>query len=120
MMKRLFALGVLGVGLVASPMVAMAATTDDDLLCVAWTAERSGKATDEGQKKALVNLMFYFVGRWEGATGRTIESGMTVGWVTANYDRITAAGPDCLQRGGDMANHLVSAGEQLQKAGGGK
>ena len=120
-MKKLIVAAALSAALLAQPAFAQkAADAEADLVCAGWAAAGSDQAKTDEEKNALTMLLFYFVGRWEAATGKGIEQGMTVEWVSKNVARIDGAGEGCLKRGGELAQRMMAAGDRLQKAGEGK
>jgi hypothetical protein len=125
-MKRLFVLATLISGLAMQPAMAQVApvrpavSADADLLCAVWAADMATRAKTEKEKYGLTLLMTYFMGRWEGATGRSIEDGFTMEFVTVGIARIPEIAPDCLRRSGEFGQKLQLVGSRLQNAGNAK
>lgn len=125
-MKRVIAIAALISGLVVGPVAAQPVETktaiaaDDDLICALWSADATSRAKTEKEKIGLTLLMTYFIGRWEGATGRTIDEGLTIEFVSANFAKLLGANADCLKRSGEFGQRLQLVGSRLQKPGDGK
>lgn len=125
-MKRVFAIAALIGVLVVQPAAAQAAapptasTADADLLCAAWTGSAAGSIKSEREQFGFVVLLTYFVGRWEAATGRNIEDGLTPAYITANISKIEAAKADCLARAGEFGLRLKLVSTNLQNSSSGK
>ncbi|MFM5923685.1 MAG: hypothetical protein ACKOPG_05815 [Novosphingobium sp.] len=90
---------------------------ENDLVCVAWSGFFANRAATEEDKRGLTMLLFYYIGRWETATGQGIDSALTPEWAGANSARILAAGPDCEARGRAVAGRVSAAGERLKTSG---
>jgi hypothetical protein len=122
MMKRLLAHVALISGLVVQPAMAQvepvkpAVSADADLLCALWAADMASRAKTEKEKYSLTLLMTYFMGRWEGASGRSIEDGFTMDFATAAIARMPEVTPDCLKRSGEFGQKLQLVGKSLQDA----
>lgn len=122
-MNVLLASTALALGLATSPLAAQpiaensAHAADADLICAAWTAFVVGNAKTEKEQMGISALVTYFAGRWEGATGRPIEDGLTVDFVSANISKIQGAKDDCLLRAGEFGRRLELVGDRLKKAG---
>ncbi|MFM5931080.1 MAG: hypothetical protein ACKOPQ_09250 [Novosphingobium sp.] len=93
-----------------------ASTVDSDLRCSAWVAMALGdnQAETEQQSKALMMALSYFVGRWEAATGKPLEEGLTSAYIGANTPSIENAGGECRPRFLEMAGRLGKLGQTLQ------
>ena len=122
-MKRLISIAALAGGLAVQPVMAQSASpapaisADSDLLCAAWAANTAGKNKTEKEKVGLTVLMTYFIGRWEGATGRSIDEGLTFVYLSANIAKIEGANADCLTRSGEFGQRLQQVGNRLQNSG---
>jgi hypothetical protein len=103
--------------LAQSAALAPASAADADLLCAAWTANTAGKAKTEKEKLGLTLLMTYFIGRWEGATGRSIEDGLTSTYLSANLAKIDGVNADCMARASEFGQRLQLVGNRLQNSG---
>ena len=123
MMKRLITIAALVGALAVQPAMAQSAApapaiaTDSDLLCAAWAANTAGKNKTEKEKVGLTVLMTYFVGRWEGATGRSIDEGLTFAYLTNNLAKIEGADAACMVRAGEFGQRLQLVGKRLQNSG---
>ena len=126
MMKRMITIAALVSAFAAQPVLsqssasAPAGSAAADLLCAAWTANTASKAKTEKEKYGLTLLMTYFIGRWEGATGRTIDEGLTLEFLTANMTTLEGASADCAARSGEFGRRLQLVGQRLQTPGNGK
>jgi hypothetical protein len=122
MMKRMIAIAALVSALAVQPAMAQspalasstASASDADLFCAAWTASIASKAKTEKEKLGLTLLMTFFIGRWEGATGRSIEEGLTLDYLTANLTRLEGANPDCMERARAFGQRLQQVGNRLK------
>ncbi|HEX4848852.1 MAG TPA: hypothetical protein VFV30_11965 [Novosphingobium sp.] len=92
---------------------AAAQTANDDLICVAWAANSGDQASSEEEKDVMAMAMFYYIGRWEAATGRPLEAGLTPKFVADNYKAISTAGPTCQGRMLELAKRMQVAGQAL-------
>lgn len=122
-MKRLITIAALVGALAVQPALAQSAapasasTADSDLLCAAWAANSAGKNKTEKETVGLTVLMTYFIGRWEGATGRSIEEGLTFSYLSANLAKVEGANAECMARAGEFGQRLQLVGNRLQNSG---
>ena len=122
-MKRFYAIGVLAGALAVQPVMAqspaptLGTPADSDLLCAAWAANTAGKMKTEKETVGLTVLMTYFIGRWEGATGRSIEDGLTFAYLTNNLAKIEGANAECMARSSAFGQRLQLVGNRLQNSG---
>ncbi len=122
-MKRLITIAALAGGLAVQPVMAQttspapAISADSDLLCAAWAANTAGKNKTEKEKVGLTVLMTYFIGQWEGATGRSIDEGLTFGYLTSNIAKIEGADAACMARASAFGQRLQLVGNRLQNSG---
>jgi hypothetical protein len=99
------------------PQQAQPVTAQDDLDCAFWTAAMVGSLKDENMKQGLSVAMVWFIGRWEGATGRPIEEGMTVANMALAMPRFSGLADQCPQRMIAFGGRVTALGEQLQSFG---
>ncbi len=123
MMKRLIAISALLSAVALQPAAAQpvapvpANSAEAELICVAWIANAADSAKTEKEKFGMISLLTYFVGKWEGATGRSIEDGLTFAFISANLSKIEGAKADCLARAGEFGRRLQVVGTRLQNSG---
>jgi hypothetical protein len=127
-MKRVMTIAALACALAVQPALAQSPVppltpvdaADADLLCAAWTANFASKSKTEKEKYGLTLLMTYFIGRWEGTTGRSIEEGLTLDYLSANLTKLEAASPDCMARASSFGQRLQLVGNRLKNPSDGK
>jgi hypothetical protein len=115
-MSLTFALGLLAAAAAEAPK---AGTPESDLRCAAWSAYMMDKAKDEDQEAAtgIGFTMTYFLGRWEAATGKPFEEGLTpefVGTVAPNIESLT---DECLGRMQAFGSRMGGLGGKLKENG---
>lgn len=92
-------------------------TPQDDLGCAFWTAAMVGNLKDGEMKHGVSMAMVWFIGRWEGATGRPIEEGMNVANLAAITPKFDQLAKQCPQRMVAFGGRMQAMGEQLQAFG---
>ena len=90
---------------------------EDDLDCALFTAIEAGKTDDAETRNGIIFSMLYFIGRWEGTTGRRIEVVMTERALTDAARRSTQLTDKCATKMMDFGNRLDKLGSRLEKAG---
>jgi hypothetical protein len=75
-------------------------------------------AGDNQKDKELANslsiVLAYFIGRWEGATGKRFEQGLTADYINGNGAQIEGAKDECVPRMMDLGSRLTTWGNALQ------
>ncbi|MBK6800841.1 hypothetical protein [Novosphingobium sp.] len=104
-------------GLAAPAMAQSADSAEDDLDCALFTALEAGKTNDAETRNGILYSMLYFIGRWEGATGRKIEVVMTERALTDAAARSDTLAGKCAARMMDFGDRLDKLGSRLEKAG---
>lgn len=106
----------------AMPLSAVAQSTSDaaqeDLRCAAWAAMLSGELEDDPETaNAFALMMTYFIGRYEGATGRDISEDMTPAFVVEVGNDMEATSELCLVKMEDLGTRMEGLGTTLMEAG---
>lgn len=103
------------------PAAAQAATAKvnptEDLNCAIWAANVSGNSEDPEITNGFGLIMTWFIGRWEGATGRKFEEGMTPEYIVSITPRLDQIGEQCITRMVDFGDRMSAWGSKLEKAG---
>lgn len=96
---------------------AASATADPDLRCAVWSAALLGNVKDGDAKLGLTAAFTYFMGRFEGRTGQSIEQAMTPEVVKGETGDMAGLTSFCLPQMEAMGKRLTAFGEQLKAAG---
>ena len=67
-------------------------------------------------RMGLASTMGYFIGRWEGATGRKFEDGLTPAYVNDTGKNITQYKQQCAEIMRSYGQRLQDWGAAMQKA----
>ncbi len=104
-------------GLATAAAAQNADSAEDDLDCALFTAIEAGKTNDTETRNGILFSMLYFIGRWEGATGRKIEVVMTERAITDAALRSDELAGKCASKMMEFGNRLDKLGSRLEKAG---
>ncbi|MFM5932271.1 MAG: hypothetical protein ACKOPQ_15345 [Novosphingobium sp.] len=96
---------VAALAVLASSASPVPAPLDADLLCASYAALIVSGATEEKKAAPFRTMMYYFVGRWEAATGKPIAEGMTASYLKSP-GRISSAVGLCLPRMMEIGKRL--------------
>ncbi len=69
---------------------------------------------DKELANSLSIVLAYFIGRWEGATGKPFEQGLTADYINGNSAAIEGAKDECLPRMMDLGTRMTTWGNVLQ------
>jgi hypothetical protein len=107
---------------VTAPAIAADANSsaEDDLRCAIWAGHVAGSTDDEKTKQGVGFILTYFIGRYEGASGRRFEDGATVDYVASVVPQLGSLQETCKVRMQSFGQRLIAWGEHLQKAAQGK
>jgi hypothetical protein len=93
------------------------ANGEQDLRCAILAAYVAGTIKDAEAQKGLEYAMTYFVGRFEGSTGRKFEDVATVDYVNKLVPEIESLRQPCSERMKSFGERLTAWGAALQKSG---
>ncbi|WP_067787298.1 hypothetical protein [Paraurantiacibacter namhicola] len=117
-MKKLIA----AAAILSVPAAVSAQTPDadpqDDLKCAAWSAMIAGQMQDDEKTANAFGLaMTYFIGRYEGATGRDIAKDLTPEIVMDAAGNMEATTEFCAARMESLGRRMEGLGTALKAAG---
>jgi hypothetical protein len=92
-------------------------SAEDDLDCALLSAVEASKSDDATGRKGMFYMMFYFSGRWEGATGRKFEVAMTERALADAEQRTKALTDKCYARAADFRDRMKELAPRIKKAG---
>ncbi|MFM6931933.1 MAG: hypothetical protein ACKOUT_06800 [Novosphingobium sp.] len=105
----------LALGLLATSASGAPASVESDLRCAGWAAMMAGtNQKDKELSTSLSLVLAYFIGRWEGATGKRFEQGLTADYINGNGAAIEGAKDECVPRMMDLGPRLTTWGNVLQ------
>lgn len=116
MMRRLLTLAVAGL-LLASPAQAQPITAQDNLDCAIWAAVAGGASEDEQFKNVLAIALGWFIGQYEGQTGKLIDEELEQGVRNIDDAKYQASAGICMARLGEFGQRLSTLGSGLSKGG---
>ena len=102
---------------VAAAPGASAATPTENLDCAVWASVTMDTLADADAQQGFGFVMNWFIGLYEGATGRDIDDAMVqrmANMTDAEFDRI---GPICLDRMSAYGERLGRLSERLAAQG---
>lgn len=108
------ALGAFAVSATAA-QAEQAVTPEQDLRCAAVTMLLGGSMKDEQRKTGVAAGFSYFIGRWEGATGRKFEEALTPEYAIETAKNLDAYRSECGGRMTDFGQRLMTWGKALQE-----
>jgi hypothetical protein len=109
-MSMTFVLGLLATSASGAP-----ASVESDLRCAGWAAMMAGtNQKDKDLANSMSIVLSYFIGRWEGATGKRFEQGLTADYINGNSAAIEGAQDECLPRMMDLGTRMTTWGNLLQ------
>lgn len=103
--------------LFASPAAADAATPQENLDCVIWSSYRVGVATDDTVRNALMLATAWFIGLYEGQTGKTVDDDMIARGTKMTEAQVVAAEPSCIARFDNFGDRLTAIGQTMSSSG---
>lgn len=112
-LRRAFFLAAATSLLVAHPAAANAASAQENLDCVIWASYRAGNAQGQEDTNAFVLATAWFVGLYEGQTGKAVDEPMIA---RANGLSVAQIGPlegPCLARFSSFADRMSEVGNRL-------
>lgn len=94
-------------------------TPDDDIKCAVWAAFLIGTNDDPEVKAGYSPTMAYFLGRYEGATGKQFQEEMlrVTKELDEDFNRMVALDDVCPARMEDFGNRLGSLGDEMTSEG---
>ncbi|MEJ6009623.1 hypothetical protein [Novosphingobium aquae] len=107
----------LALGLLATSASGANATAigDSDLRCAGWAAMMVGTNQKDKELASSMSLVLaFFIGRWEGTTGKRFEQGLTADYINKNGAEIEGAKDECLPRMMDLGTRMTTWGDVLQ------
>ena len=90
------------------------AAADPSLRCAAWAAIQAGQATEDGSKNAFTYVLTWFIGRYEGATGRRFDEVLTAGDVEKYGRDMDKLNQLCLPLMLSIGDRMESWGAKMQ------
>ena len=112
-MKRLFMFPAAAM-LAATPLAAQDRPADPPgLQCAAWAAILVGQAPSDQDSTGLVALLGYFIGKYEGATGRELESDVLIELISRPGYSETAVQDTCLAEAEDLGERMQDVGQAM-------
>lgn len=108
--------------LLASPAGAQSAapksaTPQQNLDCVVWASYRAGIAPIDEMRNAFILATAWFIGLYEGQTGKLIDEDMVARGIAMTEAQINAAESACIARFGNFGDRLALVGQKLSAAG---
>ncbi|MEY4951767.1 MAG: hypothetical protein RL299_191 [Pseudomonadota bacterium] len=92
-----------------------AVTPERDLRCAAVIMLLGGMAKDERQTTGFAAGFSYFIGRWEGATGRNFEEALTPEYVMETSKSLGTYQKECSVRMVSFGDRLIVLGRGIQE-----
>lgn len=114
--RRLLTLAAAG-SLLASPAQAQPITPQDNLDCAIWAAVAGGASEDEKFKNVLAIALGWFIGQYEGQTGKLIDEQLEQGVKTIDEAKYQASATICMARLGGFGQRLSKLGSGLSESG---
>ena len=119
---KLFTLGAVlvpGAAFAQDSRIAAAGTAEQDLQCAAWAAYIVGTNDDPDVKQGFGYAMTYFVGLYEGKSGKDFPGPMIATAQTLDNDPslVEALNPVCIPRTKDIGQRLSDFGDTATDAG---
>ena len=113
----LVALAVLGLAASgASAQLADNASPEQDLDCAIWASAIAGTTEDKNILVGIGPVMGYFIGRYEGQTGKDIDEPMIARAPQIKPEDLSALDKLCQPRMKLFGQRLVTLGNRLQAA----
>jgi len=104
--------------LLSSPAGAQQATVDQNLDCAIWASFRLGVSQDEAERTGLMIATAWFIGLYEGQSGRKIGEVMGARAMALSPQEVQALESSCLPRFQDFGNRMTKLGSDLKASGG--
>lgn len=102
----------------AVPATAQTAlTAEEELQCGLLFAAIGGQAKDESAKAGFGFILSYFLGRYEGRTGKSFEQGATPEVAIKAMVSASTLGPRCQAAAQSMAERAKTMGKVMQEQG---
>ena len=114
--RRLLMLAAVG-SLLATPAQAQPITPQDNLDCAIWAAVAGGASQDEKFKNVLAIALGWFIGQYEGQTGKLIDDELEQGVRNIDDAKYQASAGVCMARLGGFGQRLANLGSGLSKDG---
>jgi len=90
---------------------------DEAMQCAVWASALSEVVEDPASKTALLYALSYFVGHYEGATGKSISEGHDEALVTAVGRNVDGFSGMCQAHMGAYGPRMVEWGSKLNELG---
>ena len=90
------------------------AAADPSLRCAAWAAIQAGQATEDESKNAFTYVLTWFIGRYEGATGKRFDEVLTAGDVEKYGRDMDKLNQLCLPLMLSIGDRMESWGAKMQ------
>jgi hypothetical protein len=114
---RRFALAAAAGLVLATPAAAQQATAQENLDCAIWAAYQLGMAENETMQSGFSIAVAWFIGLYEGQTGRKIDAAMAARTAEMDEAMIEQLTEPCIARFSDFADRLGKMGEGLGAGG---
>jgi hypothetical protein len=100
--------------LAATPVSAQNRAADPPgLACVAWAAITVGAADDDADMSGMIALLGYFIGTYEGATGRELSSEALIELIgRPNFDA-NALEAGCMAEAANLGARMSEVGQAM-------
>lgn len=99
--------------LLASTASAQQASASDNLDCAIWASFSVGASQDEEERGGLMIAAAWFIGLYEGQTGRKIDDDMGPRALALTPETVKGMEPACLARFADFGNRMTTLGSEL-------
>jgi len=117
MARRFITLAAATAVLLAAPAAAEDTTPAQNLDCAAWAAFQIGVSDDEAVRDGLSIAVAWFIGLYEGQTGKTIDEALAARGAQLDRAAINALTPGCVARFSTFADRLSTLGAEMEKSG---
>jgi len=98
----------------AQPVAGAQAAADPSLRCAAWAAIQAGQATEDESKNAFTYVLTWFIGRYEGSTGKRFDNVLTAADVEKYGRDMDTLNQLCLPLMLDIGDRMEDWGAKMQ------
>lgn len=97
----------------SSPAAAAAPTSEENLDCAVWASIVIGTSEDEAVRNGVGFVLGYFIGLYEGATGRDIDAALEFRAAAITPEELQAINDKCAERMAVYGERMGALGQRM-------